>query len=308
MPGSGPFAGKMNCSRSASDFKCLIIPENSAFPRIVACSDPVCDTPPSPATEPAIERRLLRSPSARSKTTTGLAQKLWKAALPVPGTVAGTYLHSRRLPQIPPPTIRFFPSYRYDETRRFPCLVAAVQAPSREIVALQLTFLDPSGQVKTDVQHPRRAIGPLGDGLLRLASVATHIGLAEGFESAWPRHCCMMVSRYGRRSAPTAMRLSRCRRRCAASRFLPIMTRLGCRRLCRSSPIGRCWRSRSHCRVTQARISRACGNSHKRADTTVTVEPVSRGVWTLVHASKKAAINVLLTQNRWTTLENRGLV
>ncbi|MDJ0450954.1 MULTISPECIES: toprim domain-containing protein [Methylocystis] len=89
------------------------------------------------------------------------------------------------MPSTPPPTIRFLPSYRYDERRRFPCLIAAVQAPSREIVAVQLTFLDPSGLRKADVPHPRRAIGPLGDGLLRLAPAAEHIGLSEGFETAW---------------------------------------------------------------------------------------------------------------------------
>nr|WP_281806420.1 toprim domain-containing protein [Methylocystis echinoides] len=48
-----------------------------------------------------------------------------------------------------------------------------------------MTFLDPSGLRKADVSHPRRAIGPLGDGLLRLAPAAEHIGLAEGFETAW---------------------------------------------------------------------------------------------------------------------------
>ena len=126
-----------------------------------------------------------RTPGAKSKTTTALAQRLWKAALPVAGTAVETYLRARRLPSIPPPTIRFLASYRYDETRRFPCLIAAVQAPSRAIVAVQLTFLDPSGLRKADVPHPRRAIGPLGDGLLRLASAAEHIGLAEGFETAW---------------------------------------------------------------------------------------------------------------------------
>ena len=64
-------------------------------------------------------------------------------------------------------------------------MIAAVQAPSRALVAVQLTFLDPSGRSKADVPSPRRAVGPLGDGLLRTAPAASHIGLAEGFESAW---------------------------------------------------------------------------------------------------------------------------
>ena len=64
-------------------------------------------------------------------------------------------------------------------------MIAAVQAPTREIVAVQLTFLHSGGQRKADVLEPRRAIGPLGAGALRLAPVAEHIGLAEGFETAW---------------------------------------------------------------------------------------------------------------------------
>ena len=124
-------------------------------------------------------------PRRAVKTTTDLALRLWRAAIDVAGTPAETYLRSRSLPASPPKTIRFLRSYRYDETRRFPCLVAAVQAPSRDIVAVQLTFLHYSGRRKAEVEHPRRAIGPLGDALLRLAPVAEHLGLAEGFETAW---------------------------------------------------------------------------------------------------------------------------
>lgn len=120
-----------------------------------------------------------------TRTTSELAKKLWRSALPVDGTPAECYLRSRGFPLPPPATIRFLQSYRYDRDHRFPCMIAAVQAPSRSLVAVQLTFLDPSGRSKADVPSPRRVIGPLGDGLLRTAPVASHIGLAEGFESAW---------------------------------------------------------------------------------------------------------------------------
>jgi putative DNA primase/helicase len=161
------------------------------------------------------ESRLPQRFATKSKTTSTLAQKLWKAALPVAGTPAEIYLRSRRLPPIPPPTIRFLPSYRYDETRRFPCLIAAVQAPSRAIAAVQLTFLDASGLRKADVPHPRRAIGSLGDGLLRLAPAAEHIGLAEGFETAlaasllhenFPVWATLGADRYAKISLPPIVR------------------------------------------------------------------------------------------------------
>jgi putative DNA primase/helicase len=140
----------------------------------------------APALETMAEKRAAppRSPKP-SRTTSELARKLWRAALPVAGTPADIYLRARGFLSPPPATIRFLRSYRYDCDRRFPCLIAAVQAPSRSLVAVQLTFLDPSGRSKAKVPSPRRVIGPLGEGLLRTAPAACHIGLAEGFETAW---------------------------------------------------------------------------------------------------------------------------
>lgn len=94
----------------------------------------------------------------------------------------------RGLPTTPPASIRFLPSYRYDKERprsALPCLVAAVQAPTREIVGVQLTLLHPRGRRKADVEFPRRTIGPLGASMLRLAPVTPSLGIAEGFEKAW---------------------------------------------------------------------------------------------------------------------------
>ena len=185
VKGHGKGRGDLRPSLSVSDGKRALVFHCFAGckPRdIIAALNALA---PDHGPKPRFESRTPQRPATKSKTTTTLAQKLWKAALPVAGTPAETYLRARRLPSTPPPTIRFLPSYRYDETRRFPCLIAAVQAPSRAIVAVQLTFLDPSGLRKADVPHPRRAIGPLGDGLLRLAPAAEHIGLAEGFETAW---------------------------------------------------------------------------------------------------------------------------
>ena len=134
---------------------------------------------PAPAPVPTEPRRNSR------RTTTAAARALWREARPTAGTLAEAYLRARGFVTPPPATIRFLPSYPYSAGACFPCLVAVVQAPSREIVAVQLTFLEPSGVGKVDVPEPRRCIGPLGDGALRLARPARHIGLAEGFETAW---------------------------------------------------------------------------------------------------------------------------
>jgi hypothetical protein len=122
---------------------------------------------------------------AKRKTTTAAALDLGRAARPVAGTIAETYLRARGLPAEPPATIRFLPSYPYSTRKSLPCLIGAIQAPTREIVAVQLTFLSSDGRAKAGVLEPRRSIGPLGEGALRLAHAAEHLGLAEGFESAW---------------------------------------------------------------------------------------------------------------------------
>jgi hypothetical protein len=48
-------------------------------------------------------------------------------------------------------------------------MIAAIQAPTREIVAVQLTFPHSGGTRKADVLETRRTVGPAGEGALRLA-------------------------------------------------------------------------------------------------------------------------------------------
>lgn len=122
------------------------------------------------------------------KTTSDYARRLWRASADPRGTPVAVFLGERGLPPDPPATIRYLPSYRYDRAKpksALPCMIAAVQASTREIVAVQITFLHSSGRRKADVEHPRRAIGPLGDGMLRLAPAGPSMGCAEGFEKAW---------------------------------------------------------------------------------------------------------------------------
>jgi len=123
---------------------------------------------------------------ATPKTTSAHALALWRGARPVAGTLPETYLRERGFEEPPPATIRFLPRYRYEpQGKYFACMIAAIQAPTREIVAVQLTFLHSGGRRKADVLEARRTVGPAGEGALRLAAVAEHVGIAEGFETAW---------------------------------------------------------------------------------------------------------------------------
>ena len=92
------------------------------------------------------------------KTTSDYVRRLWRASADPLGTPVAVFLRERGLPPDPPATIRYLPSYRYDRAKpksALPCMIAAVQASSREIVAVQITFLHSSGRRKADVEHPR---------------------------------------------------------------------------------------------------------------------------------------------------------
>ncbi len=141
-----------------------------------------------PNTRRDIADRPALNEQTTPKTTSGYARRLWRSAISVPGTIGENFLRERGLPTRPPASIRFLPSYRYDSRRprsTLPCLIAAAEAPTREIVGVQPTFLHPSGRRKANVEFPRRAIGPLGASMLRLALAAPALGIGEGFEKAW---------------------------------------------------------------------------------------------------------------------------
>ena len=124
------------------------------------------------------------------RKTSADALAIWRAAKPVPGTRAAKYLAARGLP-LPPPTLRYLPNVPFSQNRRFDCLIAAIQAPTREIVAVQLTFLHPHAPEKAPVTEPRRIYGPSRGAALRLAASAATLGLAEGYETA---HAAMLMT------------------------------------------------------------------------------------------------------------------
>ena len=93
-------------------------------------------------------------------------------------------------------------------------MIAAVQAPDRRTIAVQVTQLDPGGERKAQVLVPRRTYGALGDGAVRLAAAGDVLGLAEGVESALsamqlsgiPTWACLGASRMHRVAVPESVR------------------------------------------------------------------------------------------------------
>jgi len=134
------------------------------------------DRPQDVATKP---QRRPAAPAIHEPDPKALA--LWEAAQRLRWA---PYLKDRSIAIQAPPSLRFLPSTEYLSGRVYlPAMVAAVQAPDRRIIAVQLTFIDPRGDRKAQVATPRRTIGALGVGAVRLGPASEILGLAEGVES-----------------------------------------------------------------------------------------------------------------------------
>jgi putative DNA primase/helicase len=96
------------------------------------------------------------------------AVALWRTAIPAQGTLVETYLRSRGITIDIPPSIRFKPEIAYLPRVSLPAMIAAVQRADRKVIAVQVTFLDPKGVRKAQVATPRKTIGALGAGAVRL--------------------------------------------------------------------------------------------------------------------------------------------
>jgi putative DNA primase/helicase len=129
-----------------------------------------------------------RQPSERRAAVerSDVALTLWHQSQPAEGTVVETYWHARGLTIPIPPTIRYLPWARHTATGLlFPVMLAVVtKAPSNRLVAVHRTFLLPDGSGTAGVADPKRSLGPIAGGAVRLAPAGSHLVVAEGIENA----------------------------------------------------------------------------------------------------------------------------
>jgi hypothetical protein len=118
-------------------------------------------------------------------------RRIWAEALPVePTDLVVRYLHDTRrltLSQLPK-TLRLHPSlpHRWSDTS-WPAMLALVQGPGGESVALHRTWLDPETVNKAPVGPPRAALGPVKHGAVRLFETpyADTLLVGEGIETTF---------------------------------------------------------------------------------------------------------------------------
>lgn len=141
----------------------------------------------------ALQRRKLHDrgpvamPDAKPKRDMGaLALRLWKASVPVAGTLAEEYLLARGLTGPFPKALRFNPLTVLGsgpDKCMMPAMIAAVEN-DLGLVAVQRTFLDPNDVLRKPIAKPKVSLGLLGTAAIRLAPATDELGLAEGIEDA----------------------------------------------------------------------------------------------------------------------------
>ncbi|MXO71815.1 virulence protein [Altererythrobacter buctensis] len=114
------------------------------------------------------------------------ARRLWQEARALAKSPAAVYLKSRGLAQLPS-AIRYLertPLGPKGSVKFLPAMLAAVTTDTG-LVAVHRTFLDPARSALARFERPRRALGSLGIGAVRLAPPSDErLGLAEGIETA----------------------------------------------------------------------------------------------------------------------------
>ncbi len=133
------------------------------------------------------DRAPLAMPISSPKRDMGaLANRLWRASIPISGTLAEEYLVARGLPGPYPRCLRFNPNTILGsgpDKRFMPAMIAAVEN-DLGVVAVQRTFLDPADVLHKPIPKPKVSLGLLGTSAIRLAPATEELGLAEGIEDA----------------------------------------------------------------------------------------------------------------------------
>ena len=133
------------------------------------------------------DRTAVEMPDVKSKRDMGaLAVRLWKASVPIAGTLAEEYLLARGLSPPYSKALRFNPSTILGSgpTKRImPAMIAAAEN-DMGVAAVQRTFLDPEDVLRKPIPKPKVSLGLIGTAAIRLAPATDELGLAEGIEDA----------------------------------------------------------------------------------------------------------------------------
>lgn len=107
-------------------------------------------------------------------------------AVPLASTLGETYLSGRGLIVDPQDLLYHADLAHWEAKTGFPALIGIVRDRADGMVALHRTYLRHDGTVKADVQNPRKMLGRVAGGAVRLAPIGEDgiLALGEGIETA----------------------------------------------------------------------------------------------------------------------------
>lgn len=135
-----------------------------------------------PGVDPAQRAKAAAEDEGDRQRAIDRAQSVWDKAVPAPGTPAEVYLRSRGIIMPAPHTIRFArtPAWYDDDTGQcgpdLPALVGAVVDGDDQLIGLQRIFLAAGGKQKARMEKPKRSLGRIKGGALRINSDAYSVG------------------------------------------------------------------------------------------------------------------------------------
>lgn len=111
------------------------------------------------------------------------ARSIWSRAKPVAETTGEAYLRFRGILPPFPPDIRFL-ALPCDNLGPLPCLVLAVRDVDGEVTGIQRIFLAHDGQGKAAIATPKRSLGKVKGGAIRMGDLegANTLTVCEGPE------------------------------------------------------------------------------------------------------------------------------
>lgn len=126
-----------------------------------------------PAVDPAQRAKAAEEDAAERSAAIAEAQAIWASARAPQGTPADIYLASRAICMPLPPSIRFGRVYAWKDADtgeigpELPALIGAVTTGD-EITGLQRIFLADGGRAKARMKKPKKSLGRIRGGALRL--------------------------------------------------------------------------------------------------------------------------------------------
>jgi DNA primase len=142
-----------------------------------------------PARRQMSEADLARRDAEERAEAVKRARAIWREGRPAKGTPVEVYLgEARKIPLALiggiPPSLRYHPAlYHADLGQRLPAMVGGVQGPDGQVMAVHRTYLTHDGRDKARCSAPKKMLGPVWGGGVRLGPATATLNLAEGIET-----------------------------------------------------------------------------------------------------------------------------